>query len=501
MLIRYAFSALLLLGVCRVFAQTPPADDAAYGPPIDALPGLGLEFDEAAYRAVPYKAPVTAETYANLPAAASLEQFTPTPGDQGPYSTCTAFAVAYHMRTMLYGIEKGITSRSQLDGTAFSASFVYEQIKDPATVDCKNGTSMVQALELLRTTGVPPSSVVPYRCGAAFDTTAVLKATEYPIIDYQILFSTDLGPDDPLKTLAVKKSLAEGSPVVIGMIVHQSFYRSGPVWRQLDSDVGATGQHGRHAVVVVGYDDQKFGGAMRVMNSWGTGWGDRGFVWIPYADFNRNVFMAMQAYGRRPERKPYGATADNPIGALPPLLAGEIHFEERDGTAMPARLLPPLAEGEVQTRYRGYRLARAYPSGTRFRFFVKTSTQAYLYAFATDLTGKITQILPFADNMSPLIGPDSTIAFPSERKVVRMDTTPGTDYLLMLYSEEKLDLDALIEAMNANDGTLSLKIHQALGSRIVEDHFIQKFSDRIGFSLTEKTRGTVVPLMIEIIHD
>ncbi|MCB1105218.1 MAG: DUF4384 domain-containing protein [Opitutaceae bacterium] len=489
------FAVSLLLATV---ARAQPAPDEA--PPEERY-ALGLEFDEAAYRAVPYKAPVTAATYADLPAAASLEQFCPTPGDQGPYSTCTAFAVAYHMRTILYGIEKGITSRGQLDANIFSPSFVYEQIKNPESGDCKQGSSMVNALELLRTSGVPPLSYVPYQCGADINTTALLKATEFPIVDYQILFTPDAKEDDPLKLLSVKKSLAEGSPVVIGFIVHKSFYRSGELWRQLESDGGATGQHGRHAMVVVGYDDRKFGGAVRVLNSWSPKWGDGGFVWIPYADFSRNCFMAMQAYGKRPERKPYGITPDNPVGTLPPLLAGEISFQERDGTPMPARLAPPLAEGEQQIRYQGYRLRRAYPSGTRFRFYVKTTTQAYLYAFATDLTGKITQILPFADNMSPLLGPDSTIAFPSERKVVRMDTTPGTDYLLMLYSEEKLDLPALIEAMNANEGTLSLKIHQALGARIVEDRFIAKNADRIRFSLTEKTRGSIIPLMVEIPHD
>ena len=495
---RYFLLALILCG--SLFAQTPDSD--ASGPPKNEFFGTGLEFDEAAYRAVPYKAPVTAETYANLPPSASLEPYTPTPGDQGPFGTCTAFAVAYHMRTMLYGIERGITDRATLDRQTFSASFVYEQIKDPAATDCKSGTSMVRALELLRTSGVPPTSYVPYSCGATFDTTAVLKATEYPIVDYQILFSSQLEEADPFKTLAIKKSLSEGSPVVIGFVVHESFYTAGELWRQLESDGGATGQHGKHAMVAVGYDDTKFGGAFRVMNSWGTQrWGDKGFVWIPYADFNRNCFMAMQAYGKRPARKPVYAKPGDVIATLPPLLAGEIVFQERDGTPMPARLAPPLAEGEPQTRYLGYQMLRSYQSGTRFRFFVKTSTQAYLYAFATDLTGVITKILPFDDNMSPLVGPDSSIAFPSERKVVRLDTTPGTDYLLMLYSEEKLDIDELTKAMNQNEGTLSLKVHQALGDRIVQDQFIKKDSHRIGFTLTEKTRGTVVPLMVEIVHD
>ncbi|MCH6256890.1 DUF4384 domain-containing protein [Puniceicoccaceae bacterium K14] len=458
--------------------------------------GTGLIFDEAAYRAVPYKAPVTAETYANLPTSANLEKYTPTPGDQGPFSTCTAFAVGYHLRTILYGIEKQITYRDKLDQHIFSPTFVYERIKSEDDLDCMQGSSPVAALELLRTVGIPPLSTVPYQCGSAIGTEALLEATEYPIIDYQILYGTNLADNDPVKVQSVKKSLSEGSPVVIGFKVHKSFYNSGPLWRELTSDAGPTGQHGLHAMVVVGYDDNKFGGAMRVMNSWSENWADKGFVWIPYADFGRNCIMAMQAYGKRPKRVTPIPGPDGVTPELAPLLKGKIIFQERDGTPMPAI----LSNEDASDRYVGYRLARSYASGTRFRFFITTNTDSYLYAFATDLTGNITTILPFADNMSPHIGPNSTIAFPSERKVVRMDNQPGTDYLLLLYSEEPLDIEALKESMSANSGTLSLKIAQSLGNKIVPDTYIQKAQSQIAFTVTEKTKGSVVPLMIEIPH-
>jgi hypothetical protein len=132
---------------------------------------------------------------------------------------------------------------------------------------------------------------------------------------------------------------------------------------------------------------------------------------------------------------------------------------------------------------------------------VTTNSRAYLYAFASDLTGKITKILPFDDNMSPMIGRDSTIAFPSERKVVRMDDQPGTDYLLMLYSDEPLGIDSLIESINSYEGTLSVKISRALGQRMIDQKFIQYDDDGIGFAVQENTTGHVVPLMVEIVHD
>ena len=48
-----------------------------------------------------------------------------------------------------------------------------------------------------------------------------------------------------------------------------------------------------HAVIAVGYNDsleienwrneKKTVGALLIRNSWGTGWGDEGYGWLPYA--------------------------------------------------------------------------------------------------------------------------------------------------------------------------------------------------------------------------
>ena len=41
---------------------------------------------------------------------------------------------------------------------------------------------------------------------------------------------------------------------------------------------------GGHALCIVGYDDDKFGGAFEIVNSWGEVWGNKGFLWIRYKD-------------------------------------------------------------------------------------------------------------------------------------------------------------------------------------------------------------------------
>ena len=81
---------------------------------------------------------------------------------------------------------------------------------------------------------------------------------------------------------SLKGCLAGGKPFVIGFTVYDAFE---------GDEVAKTGvlnmpaptekTLGGHAVKVVGYDDNKQ--HFIVANSWGTGWGDKGYFYMPYA--------------------------------------------------------------------------------------------------------------------------------------------------------------------------------------------------------------------------
>ena len=81
----------------------------------------------------------------------------------------------------------------------------------------------------------------------------------------------------------MKAQLVRGFPVVVAMEVHQAFsdWTGGGVYAKTKGNAGAS--LGGHAMVVVGYADQLK--AFKVLNSWGTKWGDRGYAWIDYAAF------------------------------------------------------------------------------------------------------------------------------------------------------------------------------------------------------------------------
>ncbi len=472
----------------------------------------GMIFDAPSLRAIPYKAKLTAESYGNMPASASLERFCPTPGNQGNYSTCVAFATGYHLRTILYAKQQSeLGNAADPNATIFSPSFIYEQIKGKDDRNCDEGANPVDAFELMKERGVARLSTQPYACGATVKSISMQEGINFRITDFQILYTPN-ETDEVLKINATKKALSEGYPCMLGFIVAESFYGvRGDVWREQSTDDGPTGKHGRHAMCIVGYDNTKYGGAFRVMNSWGTTWADHGFVWIPYRDFAKYSMIVIQAYGpAAPKPMPKPAPEPGPVkpvdNVINVALKGTVRFEMNTGELMKANrvLTRNLEIADNDPAYKeelvAYKMDDAYTSGSRFRFMINTNTECYIYAFATDLTGKVNKILPFADNMSPHIGSNSTVAFPSENKVVKMDDHPGSDYLLILYAQEKLDAAAMLEKMNAVQGGLSKKIQAALGAKITLPADIVYHVNDIGFDVKSNHRGTVVPVMVEITH-
>ena len=230
-----------------VFAQpTPPQPTFA----------TGLDFlDSGQYAAIPLAAPRFAGP---LPSRVDLAPFA-TVGDQGPQGSCVAWATAYGLKTYEEEQERrwGISTADH----QFSPSFVYNQIKH--ALDCKGGTTFVEALNLLTRDGVAPLAEFPYdpqRCDAKPNAALKQRAEPYRIASWRRVNTLD--------ETEVKTHLADGFPILIGMPVDAAFMRI----RGDNLYQGLVGPSlGGHAMVVTGYDDDR--GAFRLLNSWGPTWG------------------------------------------------------------------------------------------------------------------------------------------------------------------------------------------------------------------------------------
>ncbi len=497
--------------------------------------GMGEVYNLELIAKTPQKVKVSHRSFEDLPSSFSLEKYCPTPGDQGQYGTCTAWASAYGVATILYAKTHNITDKKLVNKYTFSPTFLYEQIKTAGDNTCQGGSSTVDALLTLIKLGDATLRTAPYSCGATVTEAQRQEAANYKIADAAILFTAKgISKDDAYYKTdkeaieLTKKALTEGSPVSIGFTLPKSFfYIKTAVWTPDPQEEFGDWKHNNHAMCVIGYDDNIGGGAFRVLNSWGTDWGDKGMVWIKYADFTRWCKMALQPfaspYTKAPDEKkleptpvptpkPTPAPTPSPVPTPVPTpvvntsLGGSIEFKLNSGDDMSvnrisSRNLVVEEETAAKEDLVAYTMMNSYTSGTKFRFFMNVDKEAYIYAFATDLTGKINKILPFDELTSTHVGSNTIVAFPSDTKVIKLDENKGVDYLMILYSKEKLNMDEMLSTMNKTRGGLSAKIMSALGNKLIRKEDIKYTGKKVGFEINSTVAGTVVPLMVEIKHN
>jgi len=459
-----AFSAIAAVG----FAQNPPF-----------IMGLPDEPDPY-YDKIEVKAKLTNNSYRDISSSASVKAYAPTPQSQGQYGTCAAWAVGFAARTILEAKRYGWTDKSKIKENIFSYGFLYRT--GSSSSNCW-GAYTSQLIDNMKTIGIPKLSDYSTHCPQDdLPDEAYEAAKNYKIKSYARLWDEYAVKNDKEKTEAMKKSLSEGNPVVISMICPKSFfYPTGDIWYP-KADEALDDRHGRHAMCVVGYDDEQYGGAFEVQNSWGSDWGSGGYVWIRYADFNQYVYQAYELHQFE---------TVNPNTEIS--LAGSFRIQLDNGQEMKANL-----KGD-----KTFEVDRAYRSGTRFRMYIGNNEPAYVYAFGVDGTAKTYQVFPHKPNVSPaLTYKNNEVALPSETNHVRMDNNVGTDYLIVLYSKDQLNLDDIQTKYRQQSSRLTPKekLQAVLGSRLMSDEETTMTSNgKISFKAKGKGKS-VVAIVTAIQH-
>ncbi|BBL76677.1 CARDB domain-containing protein [Methylomagnum ishizawai] len=223
------------------------------------------------------------------PPSVDLSPSFPVPGDQGQQGSCVAWAVAYALKSYQEEVELGWS----LDTVAhlFSPAYLYNQINGGED----NGSQIYDALDVVigqgpaAGKGAATLATMPYSDRDYWtqpDLAAIEEGAKFKGLDYKRV--------EDLQGL--KAALAQRRPVVLGIKVYDQFYHLQGTDSVYNSDAGSNnGPHGLHAVTAVGYDNNRYGGAIKVINSWGTGWGDKGFFWMPY-DFIRDKGIIFQMW-------------------------------------------------------------------------------------------------------------------------------------------------------------------------------------------------------------
>ncbi len=208
-----------------------------------------------------------------LPRRVDLSEYLPPIGSQGMIGSCSAWSTVYYAKTIQENQEHG-WGADRLS-RQFSPLFSYNQI----THGRNEGTSIDDHMLIIQNMGAVPLSEFPYteQINIFPDDETIARAEPYRGESYRKLSEYDWNTQAWTTDInTVKTVLAEGSPVVGGFLVHDSFYdyQGGIYSHPRGAELGG------HAMCVVGYDDDKR--AFLIVNSWGEDWGEDGFMWMSY---------------------------------------------------------------------------------------------------------------------------------------------------------------------------------------------------------------------------
>ena len=227
-------------------------------------------------------------------------------GNQGNQGSCVAWATTYYVMSHQVCLSLGCDNKN-LNQKVFSPRWTYNQIN--RGVD--QGSSFGDAFNLMNLHGAALMSELPYNASdyRSWSTNPehwknAISSRMTPAISTQI--NTDAGIAN------VKQLLANGNILAIAVYVNSWVY--GTVKAVEGQPSPFAGQHavlyqggtnGGHGMAVVGYDDGIWidlngnnineaaeMGAFKVVNSWGTGYRNGGYIWVSYDAFKPTSGLA-----------------------------------------------------------------------------------------------------------------------------------------------------------------------------------------------------------------
>ena len=211
-------------------------------------------------------------------------------GNQGSYGSCVGWASGYYYKTYQEYEDYGWSVVDQ--NHIFSPSFVYNHINGGGD----HGAFFEDAFKLLIENGCATIKEFPYQMYTNWPSeSAYFNALKYRSNEFFYINAQNLSGIQQLK-----QHVADGHCAVLGISVYPNFDNIQQYnYTYCSADVTGSSR-GDHAVTIIGYDDNRVTsdgtGAFKLVNSWGTGWGQSGFFWMSYTAVMNPVISGREGY-------------------------------------------------------------------------------------------------------------------------------------------------------------------------------------------------------------
>lgn len=310
-----------------------------------------------------------------------------TPDDPGSPGSCEVWSAGYAMGSYAANLTNGRDIKDLAN--TVSTAYVYMTVLAEEQKTCGEGTAPKDTLDYLVAQTAPSLASIPYypvcecpkgsdQCLDAIILGESCASNPFFCTDLSIGSWSSLAPDPFVETLEMIKSwIAQRHVVQTTIVVPYEFtdYTGGlyeaptscpqgapcALFRGIACRASSKLPSGcaQHGIAIVGYDDER--GAVKIQNSFGTAWGESGYMWMSYTTFQAIYLSGTIAFA--PPARP------GSFGEARPSAAAERAFqwvERRDDETrvhliFAATLDEPLRLGDITvTVPDGTRLTHSY---------------------------------------------------------------------------------------------------------------------------------------------
>lgn len=223
-----------------------------------------------------------------------LDPYFPPVENQGELGSCTAQAYA--------GLLEYYERRALNRHVDASRLFLYKVTRKLMGVTGDTGAYLRTTMQAAALFGLPPEKHYPYVINKydlepeqfVYALAQNWQATSYFRLD-------PAGSTGAEALAALKARIPQGQPAMFGFTVYSSMpYQT--TTGIIPFPKSGDRVEGGHAVIACGYDDAKIvdgaPGAIRIRNSWGAGWGEKGYGWLSYKWFTQRLAIDIWALAR-----------------------------------------------------------------------------------------------------------------------------------------------------------------------------------------------------------